>query len=73
MNIQHLNLPCSCSVRDKQPRRYYGEEYLSIVDTMRLDDLGGGAVTPPQRATSIHIPAELAKAIFKEIKLSPST
>uniref|UniRef100_M4C4A5 Uncharacterized protein n=1 Tax=Hyaloperonospora arabidopsidis (strain Emoy2) TaxID=559515 RepID=M4C4A5_HYAAE len=40
---------------------------------MCLDDLGGGAVTHPQCATSIPIPDELAKAIPEGIEHSPST
>uniref|UniRef100_M4BTN1 Uncharacterized protein n=1 Tax=Hyaloperonospora arabidopsidis (strain Emoy2) TaxID=559515 RepID=M4BTN1_HYAAE len=40
---------------------------------MRLNDLGGGVVTPPQCATSIHLPAELAKAIAEEIEQSSTT
>ena len=46
---------------------------LVFGNTMRLDDLGGSAETPPQCATSIPIPTDLAKAIAEEIKLSPST
>ena len=49
------------------------ESTLAFGDTMRLDDLGSGAVTPPQCATSIPIPAKLTKAIAEEIELSPST
>ena len=49
------------------------ESTLVFGDTMRLYGLGGGAVTPPQCATSIPIPAEMAKAIAEEIKQSPST
>ncbi|CAI5703593.1 unnamed protein product [Peronospora effusa] len=39
-------------------------------NTMRMDDLGGGTVTPPPCATSVPIPAELAKAFEKELKAS---
>ena len=49
------------------------ESTLAFGDTMRLDDLGGGAVTRPQCATSIPIPAELAKDIAEEIEQSPTT
>ena len=49
------------------------ENTLAFGDTIRLDNLGGGSVTPPQCATSIPIPAELANAIAKEIEQSPST
>ena len=49
------------------------ESNLAFGDTMRLDDLRGGVVTPPQCATSIPIPAELANAIAEEIEQSPST
>ena len=49
------------------------ESTLAFGGTMCLDDLGGGAVTHPQCATSIPIPAELAKAIPEGIEHSPST
>ena len=49
------------------------ENTLAFGDTIRLDNLGGGSVTPPQCATSIPIPAELAKAVSEEIELTPST
>ena len=37
--------------------------------TMRLDDLGPGAVTPALCAASVPIPAELAKAIADELTI----
>ena len=39
-------------------------------NTMRMDDLGGGAVTPPPCAASVPLPAELAQAIEDELKPS---
>ena len=38
--------------------------------TMRLDDLGPGAVTPALCAASVPIPAELAQAIADELAVS---
>ena len=40
---------------------------------MRMDDLGGGDVTPPSCAASVPIPEELAKAIEDELKASSGT
>ena len=37
---------------------------------MYMDDLGGGAVTPPPCAASVPLPAELAQAIEDELKPS---
>ena len=42
-------------------------------NTMRMDDLGGGDVTPPSCAASVPIPEELAKAIEDELKASSGT
>ena len=42
-------------------------------NTMRMDDLGGGAVTPPSCAASVPIPEDLAKDIEDELKASSGT
>ncbi|CAH0488122.1 unnamed protein product [Peronospora farinosa] len=39
-------------------------------NTMRMDDLGGGAVTPPPCAARVPIPVEIAKALEDELKAS---
>ena len=42
-------------------------------NTMRMDDLGGGGVTPTSCAASVPIPEELAKDIEDELKASSGT
>ena len=39
-------------------------------NTMHMDDLGGGDVTPPPCAASVPLPAQLAQAIEEEMKAS---
>uniref|UniRef100_M4BV95 Uncharacterized protein n=1 Tax=Hyaloperonospora arabidopsidis (strain Emoy2) TaxID=559515 RepID=M4BV95_HYAAE len=43
---------------------------LTFGNTMRMDDLGGGAVSPPPCAASVPLPAELAQAIEEDPKAS---
>lgn len=42
------------------------ESTYAFKNTMHMDDLGGGAVTPPSCVASVPILAELAKAIEDE-------
>ena len=46
------------------------ESTVTFGNTMCLNDLNGGAVTPPPCAASVPIPADLAKAIEEELKAS---
>ena len=46
---------------------------FTFVNTMRMDDRGGGNVTPPSCAASVPILEELAKAIEDELKASSGT
>ena len=46
------------------------ESTVTFGNTMCLNDLNGGAVTPPPCAASVPIPADLAKAIDQELKAS---
>uniref|UniRef100_A0AAV1U7U0 Uncharacterized protein n=1 Tax=Peronospora matthiolae TaxID=2874970 RepID=A0AAV1U7U0_9STRA len=46
------------------------ESTVTFGNTMCLNDLNGGAVTPPIFAASVPVPADLAKAIEEELKAS---
>ena len=46
---------------------------FTFKNTMHMDDLGGGAVTPPTAATSVPILVELAKDIEDEPKAPSCT
>uniref|UniRef100_M4C200 Uncharacterized protein n=1 Tax=Hyaloperonospora arabidopsidis (strain Emoy2) TaxID=559515 RepID=M4C200_HYAAE len=46
------------------------ERTVTFGNTMCLNDLDGGAITPPPCSASVPIPAELAKAIVEELKVS---